>query len=58
MIARLGTMKTRFGNMKIRLEKVKTRLENIKPQKSFSKANKARHLQLYLPGLNGDIIKH
>lgn len=58
MIARLGTVKTRFENIKARLEKVKIRLRNTKPQRFFSKANKVKHLQLYLSGSNGDITKH
>ena len=34
------------------------RLKSAKPQKSFLKINKARHLQLYLPELNSNIIKY
>ena len=38
-------------NVKARLGNVKARLRNAKPQRSFSEADKARHLQLHLPGL-------
>ena len=58
MIVRLGTVKARLGNIKTKLGKVKTRFENVKTQRFFSKANKAKHLQLYLPERDGNIIEH
>ena len=34
------------------------RLKNVKPQRFFSDPNKARHLQLYLPGPDGNTTEH
>ena len=37
---------------------MKTRLKNVKVQNFFSKDNKIRHLQLYLPGSDNDITEY
>ena len=48
----------RLKNVRARLGNVKARLKNAKPQKSFSEANKARHLQLHLPRPDGNMTEH
>lgn len=47
-------MGIRLRNIRARLGNRKTKFENVKPQISFSKTNKIRHLELYLPGLNNN----
>ena len=55
--AKLGNVK--FGTVRIenmRLENI--RLKKVRPQRSFSETDKARHLQLHLPGLDGNTAEH
>ena len=52
MRARLGTV----GLENMRLENM--RLKNVTPQRFFSETDKARHLQLHLPGLDGNTAEH
>ena len=57
--ARLGNVKARLGAVRLenmRLENM--RLKNVRPQRSFSETDKARHLQLHLPGLDGNTAEH
>ena len=46
---KLENVEARLRNVRARLGTV--RLKNVKPQRSFSEADKARHLQLHLLGL-------
>ena len=65
--ARLGAMRlkgAKLGNVKfgtVRIENMRLenmRLKNVRPQRSFSETDKARHLQLHLPGLDGNTAEH
>ena len=50
----LANIRVRLGNVRARLRKSgaqRVTLVNVRAQRSFSKADKARHLQLYLSGL-------
>ena len=63
MKAKLKNVRARRGNVSLKCAKarfgnVKARLRNIKPQKFFSEADKARHLQLNLPRPDGNITEH
>lgn len=48
----------RIENVKARLKNVKTRLGNVRLKRSFLKADKAKHLQLHLPGCCNNQVKN
>ena len=56
--AKIENVKTRLRKVKTRLGNIKTRLRNIILQRFFLKNNKKKHLQLYLPNLDGNVTKY